>query len=126
MSSPYPAPVILKTLLSSSVNILQVPVKQIICYRHKALIPLWIASLVSANQENRRPSRVKSIENTQLPLVHLATQFIHVGMPRAVGRTAEAGRDHQARQPHAAHAAGGSGADRDASMPISTGAASCS
>src|SRR5437016_11939581 len=29
-----------------------------------------------------------------------------------LGRTAEAGRDHQARQPHAAHAAGGSGASR--------------
>src|SRR5438477_7466400 len=38
---------------------------------HKALIPLWIASLVSANQENRRAPRVKRIENTQLPLVHL-------------------------------------------------------
>src|SRR5207237_4245744 len=78
-----PDPVILETLLSSSVNILPVPVKQIICYRHKALIPLWIASLVSANQENRRAPRVKRIENTQLPLVHLATQFLHVGMPRA-------------------------------------------
>src|SRR5207302_1757255 len=31
---------------------------------------------------------------------------------RKFGRTAEAGRDHQARQPHAAHAAGGSGASR--------------
>src|SRR5438105_1144657 len=43
-----------------------------------------------------------------------------------LGRTAEAGCDHQAGQPHAAHVAGGSGADRGASMPISTGAASCS
>src|SRR5207253_8158286 len=31
-----------------------------------------------------------------------------------LGRTAEAGCDHQARQPHAAHAAGGSGASRGA------------
>src|SRR2546426_7300324 len=59
------------------------PVKKIVCYRHEALIPLRIATLVSADQENRRPPRVKSIENTQLPLVHLATQFLHVGMPRA-------------------------------------------
>src|SRR5437764_15467855 len=31
-----------------------------------------------------------------------------------LGRTAEAGCDHQAGQPHAAHVAGGSGADRGA------------
>src|SRR5437867_2297971 len=43
-----------------------------------------------------------------------------------LGRTAKARCDHQTRQPHDAHAAGGGGADRGASMPISTGAASCS
>src|SRR5207245_5793497 len=77
------APVTMKKLLTSFRNVLQMPVKQIICHRHEAPIPLRIATLVSADQENRRPPRVKSIENTQLPLVHLATQFLHVGMPRA-------------------------------------------
>src|SRR5437870_10282736 len=59
------------------------PVKQIVCHWHEALIPLRIASLVSTDQENRCAPRVESIENTQLPRVHLATQFLHVGMPRA-------------------------------------------
>src|SRR5947209_8469058 len=50
------------------------------------------------------PRRRRSLPARQLPGTNSTR--------RKFGRTAEAGRDHQARQPHAAHAAGGSGASR--------------
>jgi hypothetical protein len=38
-------------------------IEQIIGNRHKLVVPLWIASLVAAEQKQRRAARIESVEH---------------------------------------------------------------
>ncbi|HMD18358.1 MAG TPA: hypothetical protein VKH18_16950 [Terriglobales bacterium] len=59
----------------------QMFVEQIVGDGHEPVVPLWIARLIAAEQEQRRAARIKRVEHPQVAVLHLASQLLRVGVP---------------------------------------------
>src|SRR5438128_9768377 len=57
-------------------------IEQIVGHRYKLLVPTRIASLVTAEQKQRRPPRIKRVQHPQVVVLYSPPQLLHVGVTR--------------------------------------------
>ena len=55
-------------------------IEQIVSYRHKLLVPVWITGFIPAEQEQRRAARIKREQHPQVVVLYFASQLLHVGL----------------------------------------------
>ena len=55
-------------------------IEQIVSDRNELLVPVGIAGLIAAEQEQRGAARVKRVQDPQLAILHFAAQLLHVGV----------------------------------------------
>ena len=56
------------------------PIEQVIGNRNESLVPLGIAGLIPANQQQSRAPGIERKQNSKLPRANFPTQFFHVRM----------------------------------------------
>lgn len=58
-------------------------IEKIVSNGHELLIPVGIASFVSADQKESSPSWIEREQDPEMSLIHLAPQLFHISMARA-------------------------------------------